>query len=89
MYYTYTDNQCLKDTAIKKQYDQAKSKIQATINKDFANITPNTKYYKILHDIDIQKSISPLETLAKSIRNNFKDIIIIAMGGQPLTHNLY
>lgn len=84
MHYTYNDELCIKETYIKDKHAKTKAVIKNIVNTHFTNITPSTKYYKILYEIEISKRIASLEELAQSIRSSYKDVIIIAMGGASL-----
>lgn len=44
----------------------------------------NHPFYKIFHKIDSQKAITPYLSIAKGIREQFSDLIVISMGGAML-----
>ncbi len=44
----------------------------------------NTPFYKVLYPSDINEQVQQYRTVAKEIRENFSDLIVISMGGAAL-----
>ena len=89
MTYTYDDDLCFSAanspvSTIQKDAIVIKNRINQIINDTFAKTTAQTKYYKLLHKIDIDAEIKPLTQLADNLRQNFSDVVIISMGGASL-----
>lgn len=55
-----------------------------SVVKDLKNTNSNTKYFKVLHPVNTDEEFGKVAGTAKIIRENFKKIIVIAMGGSTL-----
>lgn len=54
------------------------------IEKVFLPTNKSTPFYKVLHQLDIPNDFKEIEKLAKKIRGQFNDVVIIGMGGATL-----
>jgi len=86
--YTFDDNFCYSDFLIKNGINRdSKSKWEKKIKDIFSvysKANPQTKFYKILFSKDAHELLDPLQDIAKSIRDNFDDVVIVGMGGAIL-----
>lgn len=58
--------------------------VSLIIDNIYSHSDSNTDYLKVLHPFDADRIINELAPTAKQIRENFDDLIIVAMGGATL-----
>lgn len=50
----------------------------------FQSTDTSTQYYRIFHGFDLDDYLAPCEPVAKHIRDNFSDLVVVSMGGANL-----
>lgn len=50
----------------------------------FLSTDVSTQYYRIMHGFDLETYLTPCEPVAKTIKDNFSDLVVVAMGGANL-----
>lgn len=78
--YTYIDRTNIEQSKL----DAYQEELTNLIAKNYANTDSTTDYLKVFHQFDSDKIINELSPTAQQIRNNFDDVIIVAMGGATL-----
>ncbi|WPY01268.1 Glucose-6-phosphate isomerase [Candidatus Trichorickettsia mobilis] len=83
--YQYTHKNCLeiKEETLAR-FNNNKLSLRTIIKEKLSYTTNTTPLYKVLHQPIVDEWITPYITIAKQIRENFDDILIIAMGGATL-----
>jgi glucose-6-phosphate isomerase len=84
-YFKYEDDSSFMEISARSFSESESYKsVKERANNIFADLKKTdaaTKFYKILHNHDCEKMVGPLIEKANFIKDNFTDLVIVAMGG--------